>query len=137
MCTRATVVCVSVCCHSSASIRRVCDKLHIPVKSWFNFQGFQLADFAKVLSLPSLACFFFVFARSSTSAICNSLKLRYATSTFDDHYLQVLNVGEWSSFSSALLAMCIYCAWANSAPSILHFSAFILSVANPLRERHI
>ena len=53
-CARATVdsfsVCVCVCYQSSASIRRVCNILNLPMKSLLNFEGFQLLDFAKKLS---------------------------------------------------------------------------------------
>ena len=50
------LVCVCVCYHSSASLRRVCDKLnfHVLAKSLLSLQGFQRGDLAKKLSFPEL-----------------------------------------------------------------------------------
>ena len=53
-----------------------------------------------------------------------NLKLRYMTTSFDDHYLRVLSVGtgKWSSNVEGS-----YCAgWANSAPNVLHFGTLII-----------
>ena len=55
-------VCVCVCYHSSASVRRVCDKLNLPARSSLNNKGFQQVDFAKKLSFLSYSLFF-TFAR--------------------------------------------------------------------------
>ena len=55
-------LCVRVCYHSSAGVRRVCDKLNVPARSLLNDKGFQLTDFAKKLSFPSYSLFF-TFAR--------------------------------------------------------------------------
>ena len=48
---------VSVCPHSSASLQRACNKLYSPVGSLPNSKGFQLTDFAKMLSFPSYSLF--------------------------------------------------------------------------------
>ena len=71
---------VYVCYHSSASVRCVCDKLNLPARSSLNPKGFQLADFAKMLSFLSYSLFF---------AFTNSSKLLYVASSPDDLYLRV------------------------------------------------
>ena len=42
---------------SSAKVRCVCDKLNLTAKSLVNTKGFQNANFAKMLSLPSYSLF--------------------------------------------------------------------------------
>ena len=50
-------VCLYVCRQSSASVRRVCNKLNLPARSSLNDKGFQLTDFAKKLSVPTYSLF--------------------------------------------------------------------------------
>ena len=57
-------LCVCECYHSSTSLRRVCEKLNLPAKSLLNAKGFQLEDFAEMLTFTSYSLFI-VFARSS------------------------------------------------------------------------
>ena len=52
-------VCLSVCPHYSASLRCACNKLYLPVRSLPNSKGFQLMDFAIMLSFLSNSLFFF------------------------------------------------------------------------------
>ena len=53
------------------------------------------------------------------NSACNWLS--YATTLFDDHYLQVLNVGKWSSKVEGSYSLAVL----DGLPSILHFSAYM------------
>ena len=67
--TRVTVVCESVCYHSSASLRRVCDKLNLPGKSQLNYKVFNLWIWLNTSLSWVMACFSFGTAKRAD--ICN------------------------------------------------------------------
>ena len=50
-------VCLSVCYRPSADIRRVCDKIGLPVYSSLHAKGFKLSVFAKKPSISSSSLF--------------------------------------------------------------------------------
>ena len=95
----------------------VCYKLNLSsAKSPLNTKGLQHTDIAKKLFFPKLYSLFHF--RMAKSAICYSLKLSQDCLT--TLYLWVVRVGnghqtKWTP---------IVCM-ANSAPSVLHFSAFL------------
>ena len=92
-------VCVYVCRRSSASVRRVCNKLNLPIpaRSSLNNKGFQLTDFAKKLFFLSSSSFF-TFARPKRPSSFTEV-----ASSIGDHYLRALIVGKWSSTWKALI----------------------------------
>ena len=56
-CARVTVVILCVCYRPSADIRRVCDKIGLPVYSSLHAKGFKLSVFAKKPSISSSSLF--------------------------------------------------------------------------------
>ena len=108
MCTRVTVVCLSVCvcvCYrSSAIIRRLCDKLNLPDRSSLNSEGFQLVNIAKMLSLPSYSLFFALARRRQPFWNIEVAAWR----SIDDHYQRALNVGKRLSALKALILNNVY-----------------------------
>jgi hypothetical protein len=58
--TRVTVVSLFICYHSTACIRRLCNKMNVPANFTLNSKGFQLRDFAKKLSVTCYRIFFVI-----------------------------------------------------------------------------
>ena len=71
-------MCMTACYHSSASIRRMCDKLNLPARSSLITKGFQLADFTKELSFRSYSLLFTVSFSIIEVATC---QYNYSEST--------------------------------------------------------
>ena len=124
MCTRVTVVCVSVCYQSSTSVQN--DKLNLQAQLSLNFEGFQLADFAKKLSFSSYSLFF-TFARPGRPF--SIIEVSTGVVPLTTIQLRALRVGKWSSVQKALNVQCVRIdmvyAKANPAPRVFHFVAFI------------
>ena len=87
-CARVTVVilcvCLSVCYRPSADIRRVCDKIGLPVYSSLHAKGFKLSVFAKKPSISSSSLF--SLRTAERAAI---LKHWSCYVDFNDHYQQL------------------------------------------------
>ena len=77
-------VCLSVCYRPSADIRRVCDKIGLPVYSSLHAKGFKLSVFAKKPSISSSSLF---SLRSAERAAI--LKHWSCYVDFNDHYQQL------------------------------------------------
>ena len=77
-------VCVSVCYRPSADIRRVCDKIGLPVYSSLHAKGFKLRVFAKKPSISSSSLF--SLRTAERAAI---LKHWSCYVDFNDHYQQL------------------------------------------------
>ena len=101
MSTRVTVVSLFVCvCVSATALAPVYD---VRARDWTYQSGlcwtlkvFNWRILLKCFVSRVRACF--SFSHGQIRHLRNSLKLRYVTSSFDDHYLWVFNVGKWSSF---------------------------------------
>ena len=77
-------VCLSVCYRPSADIRRVCDKIGLPVYSSLHAKGFKLSVFAKKPSISSSSLF--SLRTAERAAI---LKHWSCYVDFNDHYQQL------------------------------------------------
>ena len=83
-------VCMSVCLSSLQRQRTTCvQQIELISEIFGDSIGFQLADFTKMLCFPNYSL---SFSHGQAGYICNSLKLKYVTSSLDDHYLQQLKL---------------------------------------------
>ena len=80
-------VCLCVCYRPSADIRRVCDKIGLPVYSSLHAKGFKLSVFAKKPSISSSSLF-----SLSTAERAAILKHWSCYVDFNDHYQQLSNI---------------------------------------------
>ena len=117
-------VCVSVCYRPSADIRRVCDKIGLPVYSSLHAKGFKLSVFAKKPSISSSSLFSLRTAERAAilkhwscyvdfnDHYSNCQCLTTAFSEFDDHYPMQRPLPREGKYSySTLYIRCLVAIW--------------------------